>query len=48
MPEVAEAFDDAADLFDRAWYGDLPTGPDEAARFRSDAEQVLAAGGAAR
>jgi hypothetical protein len=45
LPEVADAFADAADLFDRAWYGDLPTGPDEAQRFVQDAERVLAATG---
>lgn len=44
LPEVADAFADAADLFDRAWYGDLPTGASEAARFSQDAELVLAAG----
>jgi hypothetical protein len=48
MPEVADAFAEAADLFDRAWYGDLPTGPAEAERFTRDAELVLAAGGGER
>lgn len=48
LPEVAGAFAEAADLFDRAWYGDLPTGPDEATRFTTDAERVLAAAGAGR
>lgn len=45
LPEAAGAFAEAADLFDRAWYGDLPTGPEEASRFRADAERVLAAAG---
>ena len=45
LPEVAEAFAAAADLFERAWYGDLPTGEAEAVRFSRDAELVLAAGG---
>ncbi len=48
LPEVAAAFAEAADLFDRAWYGDLPTGPPEAERFTRDAELVLAAGEAGR
>ena len=48
LPEAAEAFAEAADLFDRAWYGDLPTGPDEAGRFTADAERVLDASGAGR
>lgn len=41
LPEVAEPFDDATELFERAWYGDLPTGPDESARFRDVATRVL-------
>lgn len=48
LPEVADAFADAADLFDRAWYGDLPTGPSESERFSRDAERVLTAGGTRR
>jgi hypothetical protein len=43
-PAAGEDFDGAADLFDRAWYGDLPTGPDEARRFADHAERVLASG----
>jgi hypothetical protein len=43
VPAAGEDFDEAADLFDRAWYGDLPTGPDEASRFAAHAERVLAA-----
>ena len=46
LPEVGDEFAEASDLFDRAWYGDLPTGPAEAERFTSDAERVLAAVGA--
>jgi hypothetical protein len=46
LPEAGDAFSKAADLFDRAWYGDLPTGPAEAERFTADAERVLAAAGA--
>jgi Domain of unknown function (DUF4129) len=41
LPEVTEPFDEATELFERAWYGDLPTGPDESARFRSAAARVL-------
>lgn len=48
LPEVARAFADAADLHDRAWYGDLPTGPPEAERFGRHASEVLAAGEAGR
>ena len=43
-PAAADDFDGAADLFDRAWYGDLPTGPDEARRFADHADRVLAGG----
>ena len=46
LPEVGDDFAEASDLFDRAWYGDLPTGPEEAERFTTDAERVLAAVGA--
>jgi hypothetical protein len=45
LPEVGDAFAEASELFDRAWYGDLPTGPDEAGRFTTGAERVLAAAG---
>lgn len=40
-PEVVEGFTEATALFEAAWYGDLPTGPDESARFRELAEAVL-------
>ncbi len=39
---VAPAFAGAADLFERARYGDEDTGPDENARFRSLADDVVA------
>lgn len=42
VPAAAAAFGEAAELFDRAWYGDLPTGPDEARRFAAAAAAVLA------
>lgn len=32
-PAAATAFSDASDLFELAWYGDLPTGADERDRF---------------
>lgn len=39
-PGAAPEFRDAAELFDRAWYGNLPTGPEEAERFRELARKV--------
>jgi hypothetical protein len=39
-PDVAPEFSDAAELFDRAWYGNRPTGPEEAERFRELARAV--------
>ncbi|MCU0268769.1 MAG: DUF4129 domain-containing protein [Acidimicrobiales bacterium] len=41
-PAVAGAFTAASDLFEQAWYGDVPTGEAENRRFRELAEQVLA------
>jgi hypothetical protein len=41
-PGVAAPFAGATELFERAWYGDRPTGSDEAARFRGLADEVLA------
>lgn len=43
LPEVATPFADAAELFERAWYGAAPTGAEEATRFAADAERVLTA-----
>lgn len=40
-PGVAGEFSGATELFDRAWYGDRPTGPDENKRFRELASVVL-------
>jgi hypothetical protein len=40
-PEASAPFGQAADLFDRAWYGNRPTGPAESARFRELADEVL-------
>jgi len=42
LPAAGDDFAVAAELFDRAWYGGLPTGPDEAARFAAAAAAVLA------
>jgi hypothetical protein len=42
LPEARSDFDEAAELFERAWYGDRPTGPDESARFASLADKVVA------
>ena len=42
-PEVGDTFAEACVLFERAYYGDEPTGPDEAARFAAAAERVTAA-----
>ena len=41
-PQVDEPFAGATDLFERAWYGDEPTGPDESSDFRRLAERVRA------
>jgi hypothetical protein len=41
-PPAAAAFAEAAELFDRAWYGDLPTGPEEVRRFAVAAARTLA------
>jgi hypothetical protein len=41
VPTVADPFDDATELFERAWYGNLPTGPDESRRFRRAADTIL-------
>lgn len=43
-PAAAASFVAATDLFERAWYGDEPTGPEENARFRELA--TLSAAGA--
>jgi hypothetical protein len=39
-PAASPSFDEAAELFELAWYGDRPTGADENARFRSMADAV--------
>lgn len=40
-PRVATAFSGASELFERAWYGDLPTGETENERFQVLARDVL-------
>lgn len=40
-PEAEAGFAGASDLFEAAWYGDEPTGPDENRRFRDLADDVL-------
>ena len=44
-PQVDEPFSGATDLFERAWYGDEPTGPSESQDFRRLAERVHAGTG---
>jgi hypothetical protein len=44
-PGAAVPFAGASELFERAWYGDLPTGPDETERFRALADDVLVGSG---
>ncbi|MGZ4704259.1 MAG: DUF4129 domain-containing protein [Acidimicrobiales bacterium] len=41
LPDAAAEFAGATELFERAWYGDRPTGADENARFRELAERVV-------
>ena len=45
VPAVATEFDGATELFERAWYGDLPTGQDETVTFRRLADRILAGAG---
>ena len=42
-PGVAEPFGGATDLFERAWYGNADTGPEETSAFRDLADRVTAA-----
>ena len=45
VPEAAEPFGAATDLFEQAWYGNRPTGEDEAAAFERLAGRVVAGAG---
>jgi len=47
-PRRSAPFAAATDLFERAWYAEGTTGPDENARFRALADEVLGAGVGAR
>ena len=42
LPTAAPEFSGASELFDLAWYGDVPTGPAENQRFRALSERVVA------
>jgi hypothetical protein len=42
LPDAAPAMAAATELFEGVWYGDMPTGPDEAERFERFDRQVLA------
>ena len=44
-PAAAPDFSGATELFERAWYGAKPTGPDDSARFRELSERVLMGAG---
>jgi len=41
VPAAGPAFDGATDLFEQAWYGDRPIGPEDQDRFDDLARQVL-------
>jgi len=41
LPAAAAEFAGASELFERAWYGDRPTGPEENARFQELAAVVV-------
>ncbi|MEJ5255446.1 MAG: DUF4129 domain-containing protein [Acidimicrobiales bacterium] len=41
LPAATPPFSAASDLFDRAWYGDEPTGPADSERLRSLSAQVV-------
>jgi hypothetical protein len=41
VPDAADAFAAATGLFEEAWYGNRATGPDENARFRALADEVV-------
>jgi Domain of unknown function (DUF4129) len=42
LPAAAGDFSGASELFERAWYGDRPTGPDQRDQFNQLADSVLA------
>lgn len=45
LPDAAGEFGTATDLFERAWYGDRPTGVAENSRFKALADDVLTRAG---
>jgi hypothetical protein len=45
VPGAAPDFSGATELFERAWYGGKPTGPEDSARFRELSERVLVGAG---
>jgi len=45
LPDAAPEFSDATDLFERAWYGAAPAGPEENERFVGLADRVLSGAG---
>ena len=45
LPAAGDPFSGATELFERAWYGAKPTGPDDSARFRELSERVLVGAG---
>ena len=45
VPEASADFDGASEVFERAWYGDEPSGPDDVARVRALSNRVLQAAG---
>jgi hypothetical protein len=48
LPSAAAEFADATDLFERAWYGAAPAGPEETEVFAGLAERVLTGAGSRR
>ena len=44
-PSAAPDFSGATELFERAWYGGKPTGPDDSLRFRELSDRVLVGAG---
>ncbi len=46
VPAAAGWFDEATSMFERPWYADLPTGPDESRRFAELAALVIEAAAA--
>jgi len=45
VPGAAPDFAGATELFERAWYGAKPTGPEDSARFRELSDRVLVGAG---